>query len=58
MKKNVTRFADEFKLRVVQEYMDTEASQQELMLKYNIRGNNCITNWMRKFSLMHSGNNS
>jgi transposase len=51
MKTNVNRFTDEFKLKVVQEYLDTQASQQELMHKYTIRGNNCITNWMRKFGL-------
>ena len=51
MKLKVNRFPDELKLQVVQEYLGTTMSQKELMLKYNIRGNNCITNWMRKFGL-------
>lgn len=51
MKIKVNRFTDEFKLQVVHEYLDTYASQPELMKKYNIRGSNCITNWIRKFGL-------
>lgn len=51
MKLKVNRFTDEFKLKVVQEYLDTDVSQCELMKKYNIGGTNCITNWMRKFGL-------
>ena len=51
MKTKVNQFPDELKLQVVQEYLNTDESQKELMLKYNIRGNNCITKWMRKFDL-------
>lgn len=51
MKLKVNRFPDELKLQVVQEYLGTAMSQKELMLKYNIRGANCITQWMRKFGL-------
>ena len=51
MKTKVNQFPDELKLQVVQEYLSTDQSQKELMLRYNIRGNNCITNWMRKFGL-------
>lgn len=51
MKTKVNQFPDELKLKVVQEYLQTDRSRKELMLKYNIRGNNCITNWMRKFDL-------
>lgn len=51
MKLKVNRFPDELKLQVVQEYLNTSMSQKELMLKYNIRGTNCITQWMRKFGL-------
>lgn len=49
MKLKVNRLPDELKLQVVQEYLGTAMSQKELMLKYNIRGNDCITQWMRKF---------
>ncbi len=51
MKTRVNQFPDELKFQVVQEYLSTDQSQKELMLRYNIRGNNCITNWMRKFGL-------
>ena len=51
MKTKVNHFPNELKLKVVQEYIQTDQSQKELMQKYNIRGNNCITRWMRKFEL-------
>jgi len=51
MKLKVNQFADELKLQVVQEYMDTDVSQRELMQKFNIRGVNTIKKWMRKFDL-------
>ena len=51
MKTKVNCFPDELKLKVVQEYMDTDVSQRELMLKFNIRGVNTIKKWMRKFDL-------
>lgn len=51
MRTRVNQFSDELKLHVVQEYLSTDQSQKELKLRYNIRGNNCITNWMRKFDL-------
>jgi transposase-like protein len=51
MKTKVNHFTDELKLQIVQEYLSTVLSQQELMHKYNFRGKNNITNWMRKFGL-------
>ena len=51
MKLKVNRFTDEFKLKVVQEYLNTDVSQRELKQKYDIGGKNCITIWMRKFGL-------
>ena len=51
MKRKVNQFTDEFKLQVVQEYLNTDASQQELMQKFNFTGCNNITSWMRKFGL-------
>lgn len=51
MKTKVNCFPDELKLKVVQEYISTDVSQRVLKEKYNIRGNNCISNWMRKFDL-------
>lgn len=51
MKKPVNHFPDDFKLKVVQEYLDTDCSQRELMSKYSLRGGSIITQWMRKFGL-------
>jgi transposase len=51
MKTKVNHFLDSVKLQVVQEYLSTDQSQKEVMLRYNIRGKNTITKWMRKFDL-------
>ena|SRR5664279_184567 len=51
MKLKVNHFTDEFKLDVVQEYLNTDVSQSEIKRKYGIGGKNCITIWMRKFGL-------
>jgi len=51
MKTKVNQFPDELKLQVVQEYLSTDQSQKEVMLRYKIRGKNTITKWMRKFDL-------
>jgi len=51
MRRKVNHFPDTLKLQVVQEYLSTDKSQKELMLRYNIRGKNSITKWMRKFDL-------
>jgi len=51
MKTKGNKFPDDLKLRVVQEYLSTDISQDELKKKYNFGGNNNIPNWMRKFGL-------
>ena len=51
MKRNVKYYSDEFKYQVVQEYLNSDLSQQELLKKYSIGGSSSITNWMRKFGL-------
>lgn len=49
MKTKVNHFTDEFKFHVVQEYLNTDITLEELKKKHSIRGNNCIPNWKRKF---------
>ena len=49
MKRTVNRFTDDLKHKVALEYLTTDQSIENLMNKYNIRGNSCITNWVRKF---------
>ena len=51
MRKNVNKFTDDFQMQVVQEYLTTDISQEELKKKYNFKGNNNIYRWMRKFDL-------
>jgi len=51
MKRKVNHYPDEFKLKLVQEYLSTDKSQKELMQEYGIVGKNNITKWMRKFGL-------
>ena len=51
MKTNMNKFTDDFKLEVVQDYLSTGISQEELKKKYNFTGCNNIYNWMRKFGL-------
>jgi transposase len=57
MKRKVNHFTDELKLQVVQEYLETDLSQAELQKKYDIKGNACILNWMRKFGLKEPNEN-
>jgi transposase len=49
MRKKVNKFTDDFKFQVVQEYLSTDISQEELKKKYNFSGNNNIYSWMLKF---------
>ena len=51
MRKKVNHYTDEFKLKVVTEYVETDISQEELKKKYGFGGNNCISNWMIKFGM-------
>ena len=49
MRQKVNQFSDEIKIQVVQAYLSGNFTQKDLMLKYNIRGKQCINNWIRKF---------
>jgi transposase-like protein len=51
MKRKVNFYPDDFKLKVVQEYLATDISRDAIMAKYGIGGHNCINNWMRKFGM-------
>ncbi|MGC3977982.1 MAG: transposase [Paludibacteraceae bacterium] len=51
MRTNVNKYTDDFKLQVVQDYLSTGISQEELKKKHNFTGNNNIYNWMRKFGV-------
>jgi len=49
MRRKVNQFTDEFKFQVINEYLNTDISKEELKKKHGIRGNSSIYNWMRKF---------
>jgi transposase len=51
MKKRVKHYTDEFKFEVVQEYLQTAQSAQDILRKYHLGGNSNITSWMRKFGI-------
>lgn len=51
MRTKVNHYTDELKLKIVQEYLSTDVSQEELMRKYQFGGSGNIQNWMRKFGL-------
>jgi transposase-like protein len=51
MRTNVNKFTDDFKSMVVQDYLSSGISKEELKRKYNFTGCNNIYRWMRKFGL-------
>ena len=51
MKLKVKRYSDELKLQVINEYLTTGASQQELMAKYDFGGCGNFSRWMSKFGV-------
>ena len=55
MKRKVNFISDELKLKVVQEYVSTAMSQEELKKKYGFSVNSCIGRWMLKFGLSKPG---
>ncbi len=57
MKRIVKRYPDEFKQKVALEYLETDQGIVDLMKKYGIKGNNCITSWIGKFELNKSPHN-
>jgi transposase-like protein len=51
MKREVNNYTDDFKLKVVQEYLMTDATVSEIQEKYGIKSRSCIPDWVRKFGL-------
>jgi transposase len=56
MKRKVNHIPDERKLQIVQEYINTGITREELQQKYGFRGNNCISSWMLKFGIKRPNN--
>lgn len=43
-------YSESFKRLVVEEYESGHLNKDQLQRKYDIRGNQCIKNWLRKYS--------
>lgn len=51
MKRKVNNYTDDFKLKVVQEYVMGDATVSDIQKKYGIKSRSCISDWVRKFGL-------
>ena len=49
MRTKFNRIPDDLQYQIVQEYLTTEITYDELKVKYNFGGNDNIRNWMTKF---------
>lgn len=49
MKDYVKRYPDEFKIRIVKEYLTTDASRTELAKKYGFGAGGTLNQWIRIF---------
>lgn len=46
-----TFYSDEFKKKVITEYLESDLTKREILDKYEIRANSAIQEWMRKFGI-------
>lgn len=46
-----TFYSDEFKKKVIIEYLESDLSKREILDKYEIRANSAIQEWMHKFGI-------
>ena len=46
-----TVFSDEFKKKIIAEYLETNLTKREILDKYGIRSNSPIQKWMLKFGI-------
>lgn len=51
-KRTLTFHDDEFKRKVIAEYLDGNASKESIQKKYGIKSDSGITRWMRKFGIV------
>ena len=47
-----TVFSDEFKIKIITEYLETDLTKREILDKYGIRSNSPIQKWMRKLGII------
>ena len=46
-----TFYSEEFKKKVITEYLETDLTKRELLDKHGIKANSAIQEWMRKFGI-------
>jgi transposase len=51
MKRRVNSYTDDFKLKVVQDYLMTDTSFTDMQKKYGIKSRSSISDWIRKFGV-------
>jgi transposase len=51
MKRKVNSYTDDFKIKVVQEYLMSDATTSDMKKKYGIKSRGSISEWVRKFGL-------
>lgn len=49
MKRKVNSYTDDFKLKLVQEYLMSDASLSDIQKQYGIKSKSSISEWVRKF---------
>ncbi len=46
-----TVFTEEFKKKIISEYLESDLTKREILDKYGIRSNSAIQSWMRKYGI-------
>lgn len=46
-----TVFTEEFKKKIISEYLESDLTKREILDKYAIRSNSAIQSWMRKYGI-------
>ena len=46
-----TVFTEEFKKKIIAEYLESDLTKREILDKYGIRSNSAIQSWMRKYGI-------
>ena len=48
---SATFYSDEFKKKVITEYLESDLTKREILDNYGIKANSAIQEWMRKFGI-------
>lgn len=47
-----THFSEEFKKKIIAEYLESDLTKREILDKYGIRSNSPLQKWMRKYGII------